>query len=505
MSDVVRWLAGLAAARTFVLRAAGSRFAAQMALGVLMAPGTWAVDVYTLSNNQLAIGQVSVGSSTYSNVVVTLGTVLSVGSLPALGSMDSYNNQTNQLTIPTVIVGSLTFNNVVVTVGQVLSVGQPSAPLAPQVLLAEIAPPVGPMVTGKTLVSQADDLNVITHAQALAMGESPIPDEHLTFLRYSDGSAKFWIQGGGGTSIFTTTDFTTLTPSPNALKTTPVLGPSKPLGSAFDADYAGGSSIFKASSGSDLLMIYHAENHYGVVENATNGITFYASIGLARSSDGGLTWTRSGPIITGREAMGPYPGANMGGVGAANPSALVTGGYIYVVFADEASKTGPYNGIGVTCIARATRASDGAVGAWMKYYNGSFSQPGLGGNCSKIVPTPKTTTGNNYTNNPDLSFNDALNAYLLVFMSDDGMYYALSSDLMSWTNPTPFMKFDTPNSVALKTVGATYHYYPSLISPNYPSEQMTGSAGYLYYAAGVFDAKQGQSVHSLWRRSWSIQ
>jgi hypothetical protein len=54
---------------------------------------------------------------------------------------------------------------------------------------------------------------------------------------------------------------------------------------------------------------------------------------------------------------------------------------------------------------------------------------------------------------------------------------------MSWTNPTPFMKFDTPNSVALKTVGATYHYYPSLISPNYPKEQMTGSAGYLYYAA----------------------
>jgi hypothetical protein len=56
MSDVVRWLAGLAAERTFVLRAAGSRFAALMALGVLMAPWTWAVDVYTLSNNQLAMG-----------------------------------------------------------------------------------------------------------------------------------------------------------------------------------------------------------------------------------------------------------------------------------------------------------------------------------------------------------------------------------------------------------------------------------------------------------------
>jgi hypothetical protein len=129
----------------------------------------------------------------------------------------------------------------------------------------------------------------------------------------------------------------------------------------------------------------------------------------------------------------------------------------------------------------------------------------LGGPCSKIVPTPKTSTGNNYTNNPDLIFNDALNAYLLVFQSDDVLYYSTSSDLMVWSNPIQFMKFDTTNLLALKTVGASYHYYPLLMSPSYPSEQLTGSSGYLFYAAGVFDAKQGQSVHSLWRRSWSIQ
>jgi hypothetical protein len=476
-----------------------------LALLCLIASKAWAIDVYTPSNNQLAVAQVSVGSSIYSNVVVTVGGVVSVGAMPAMGSIDSYNPQTQQLTIPTVIVGNLTFNNVVVTVASVVSVGASTPSMGTKVLLSEIAPPVGPVVVGKKIVSNADDVNLITHTQALAIGESPIPDEHPTYLRYSDGSVKFWIQGGGGTSIFTTTDFTTLTPSPNPLKATPVLGPSNPLGSAFDADYAGGSSIFTARNGTDLLLLYHAENHYGVIENATNGITFYASIGLARSSDGGVTWSRSGPIITGREAMGPYPGKNMGGVGAANPSALITGGYIYVVFADEASKTGPYNGIGVTCIARAPISSDGAVGSWMKYYNGSFSESGLGGQCSKIVPTPKTSTGNNFTNNPDLSFNDALNAYVLVFESDDGMYYSTSSDLMNWANPIQFMKFDVTNQLALNTVGASYHYYPLLLSPNYPSEQLTGSSGYLYYASGVLDAKQGQSVHSLWRRSWSVQ
>jgi hypothetical protein len=98
-----------------------------LCLGSLMAASAGAIDVYNPSNNQLAVAQVSVGSSVYTNVVVSLAGVVSVGSMPAMGTMDSYNPQTQQLTIPAVIVGNLTFHNVVVNVAGVVSVGPPVA------------------------------------------------------------------------------------------------------------------------------------------------------------------------------------------------------------------------------------------------------------------------------------------------------------------------------------------------------------------------------------------
>lgn len=83
----------------------------------------WAADVYNTSNNQLSIQSVEVSGATYSNVVVTVDTVISVlGGVPN-GVIDTYNPALNQLTIPSVQVGSITYTNVTITVGQVLSVG----------------------------------------------------------------------------------------------------------------------------------------------------------------------------------------------------------------------------------------------------------------------------------------------------------------------------------------------------------------------------------------------
>ena len=59
---------------------------------------SFAVDLYNPSNNQLSIPSVQVGSTTYNNVVVTVGNILSIGSSSnsntyvriqtSLGSMD---------------------------------------------------------------------------------------------------------------------------------------------------------------------------------------------------------------------------------------------------------------------------------------------------------------------------------------------------------------------------------------------------------------------------------
>jgi hypothetical protein len=82
---------------------------------------TFAVDIY--NNGQLLIPSVQVGVNTYTNVVVTLGSVVSIGNGAPNGFIDTYNLTTGQLTIPSVIVGSTTYSNVVITIGSVVTTG----------------------------------------------------------------------------------------------------------------------------------------------------------------------------------------------------------------------------------------------------------------------------------------------------------------------------------------------------------------------------------------------
>ena len=81
-------------------------------------------DSYNAGNRQLTIPAAVIGSATYSNMVVTVGSIVSgpAGSAPN-GTLDSYDPGTNQLTVPAVTVGSGTYYNVVVTVGGLVSIG----------------------------------------------------------------------------------------------------------------------------------------------------------------------------------------------------------------------------------------------------------------------------------------------------------------------------------------------------------------------------------------------
>ena len=82
-----------------------------------------AADTYDATTSKLLIPQVLVNDTLYKNVVVTLGSVISVGTLPLPDSYDTYNATLNQLTIPVVNVGSTTYYNVVISLGKVLSIG----------------------------------------------------------------------------------------------------------------------------------------------------------------------------------------------------------------------------------------------------------------------------------------------------------------------------------------------------------------------------------------------
>ena len=91
----------------------------------------WAADSYDATKSTLTIPLVKAGETYYSNVIITLGNVVSVGSASSSYlSYDTYTSSTNQLAIPQVTSGSTTYYNVVITVGKVLSVGSTCASLA---------------------------------------------------------------------------------------------------------------------------------------------------------------------------------------------------------------------------------------------------------------------------------------------------------------------------------------------------------------------------------------
>ena len=79
-------------------------------------------DSYNSNTGVLSIARVAVGDTVYSDVKITIGEVVSIGTLTD-DSYDTYDSKTNRLTIPVVSAYGNKYYNVVVSVGNVLSVG----------------------------------------------------------------------------------------------------------------------------------------------------------------------------------------------------------------------------------------------------------------------------------------------------------------------------------------------------------------------------------------------
>ena len=94
---------------------------------VLTAWSAFANDTFNPVNGQLTIPSVSVGSTVYTNVVITVGQVLSVGTAPAIGPNDTYNSSNGTLKIPIVNVSGQLYYNVVITLGSVINIGPSSS------------------------------------------------------------------------------------------------------------------------------------------------------------------------------------------------------------------------------------------------------------------------------------------------------------------------------------------------------------------------------------------
>lgn len=304
-------------------------------------------------------------------------------------------------------------------------------------------------------------------------------------MRLSDGATRvFWggAIGGVGNQTVAMVSADLATFAPLAATGQAVFGRNAADPGAFDADAAAAGSVLPAANGADLLLFYHAQKNNGAT--SANGEA-YSSIGLARSNDNGLTWTRHGQVVTGITAQptANFPRATLG---ALSPSVIVANGFYYMFYVDLGFQTGP----DVIHVARASVSSGGAPGAWQKWRNGSFSEPGIGGSSTAVQGREVgAATQATFLQYPSVTWNTYLQKYLMVFQANDGVYYSTSSDLTTWTPQGQIMAFG----------GSSAYSRPTFLSPEQSSDQFTGQTGYLYYAKAV----AGQTT-TLFRRPMNL-
>jgi hypothetical protein len=165
-------------------------------------------------------------------------------------------------------------------------------------------------------------------------------------------------------------------------------------------------------------------------------------IGAAISYDGGRTWHDQGPVLE-----SGYPidcdyrnGFFVGGHGDFHVILDAEQRYFYFLFSNYGGPTSE-QGIG---IARSAFADRGQPGTVFKYYQDAWTEPGLGGRVTPLFPTATGWKGPHVEAfwGPSVHWNDHLQAYVALLNHTDGeqwaqegVYLALSRDLLHWSEP----------------------------------------------------------------------
>jgi len=353
-----------------------------------------------------------------------------------------------------------------------------------------------------------------------------LPDEHTTFMPPASPTGPYLLFGasnisGGpfGAVVLQTTDlknfdFATAFGYNPQVMTGPVpLGQCNPTYvREFDGNYAAPGSVVQDPTlpAGNFIMIYEAENHCpGGVFN----MPFYATTGFARSSDGGKTWPAPINGVLGGPARhpvlqssDPQPSVAHASEGDAIPSAFVDldadqNYYLYVSYTNY-SIIGTGAGSGLIRVARAKLGADPLD--FGKWYDGSFSQAGIGGSDTGVTPSAGCAGGGQV--HSEINYNDDLGAYLMIFVCLNGptgarvgaWYYstATSLDFQNWTTPQMIQNSQFPVTIPCPglTTGDQFDgWYPSTVSPGAAAGH-TKLTGYFFFLNGcVVGARQFMS------------
>jgi uncharacterized protein (TIGR03437 family) len=350
-----------------------------------------------------------------------------------------------------------------------------------------------------------------------------LPDEHTTFIPPVASGAPYLVfaasnlsGGNWGAVVLQTTDLKTFdfaTGYNHEVLTAPLqFGQcTAAWANTFDENYAAPGSVVQDPTlpPGNLIMLYEAENH---CPGGVSQTPFYATVGFARSTDNGKTWPAPVAGVLGGPSRHPVlqspeppPSAPHGYMGDAIPSAFVDKNangdyYLYVTY-------GYYLPAEIR-VARAKLGSDPLV--FQKWYNGSFSQPGIGGMETTVLPSGGCPGGHTQA---ETSYNDDLGLYLMIFNCTVGpagsqtlsWFYstATSLDLQDWTVPQMIQNSQFPviSPCPGLTAGEQVDgWYPSLVSPG-AAPGHTKLTGFVFLYNGCAN---GNSSRRFMSRTFTI-
>jgi len=281
------------------------------------------------------------------------------------------------------------------------------------------------------------------------------------------------------------------------IKASKVLDKGRP--GEFDNGYTGINAVVRAKTG-EFLAFYHAEDQESM-KTVGNGIPgFYCRVALAVSADEGTTFEKLGAILCGQLPKDPNRGADQG-IGEPCIVAEPSGKFLHAYYTSHER----VDGCGVhICLARCPTDDALKPGAWKKFHDGTFTEPGLGGKDTPVMTGGQPDTDVLF---PHVAFVPALRRFVMIFCVNawreggqpehSGFYVAFSDDGIHWPRERTQRIWKVP---VIAEIGREVAWHPTFI----PKEG-DDTRGWLYYGYSKnWGDLPPHTPHYLMRRTITI-
>jgi hypothetical protein len=334
---------------------------------------------------------------------------------------------------------------------------------------------LGLLTLGGQLAPAAEPkVSIVLGEQELVLADGQhglhyFPDECLTFLPQSQGARL--VMAANVQSVMLEGPSLKMLGAPRD-----VLRPGKP--GSFDNGYAGISTAWHAPSG-QWLAVYHAEDQEGMPVNDAGIPGFYCRVALALSSNDGSTFEKIGPVVSGHL---PKVAGGRFDQGVGEPCLIAEPGekFLYVYYSSHERIDG--RGVRI-CLARAPASEAMRPAAWLKWHDGAFVEPGLGGQDTPVVNAIAERTDTLF---PHVVYSPVLQQFVMIYCvhawqeraqpGTSGFYAAFSEDGIHWPKAAMQQIWKT---AVIASLHAPVAWHPTLVLEEGTEE---GEAkGWLYY------------------------